>query len=154
MRRKFLYFKIFDLKEHPKEVEILSSLEVSNIVGNVTPIDNIFQLTQQPEVKRIIENDLNLQNALTDSLPRRGRHGYLWVGDVLPDIVNALSRLSYIKEIFLFQQLLEPEPDFLKQKKKNMTFLEYNIHLCRVYKFWTFSYFLNPLTPSVLFSRR
>jgi hypothetical protein len=143
MRRKFLYFKIFDLKEHPKEVEILSSLEVSNIVGNVTPIDNIFQLTQQPEVKRIIENDLNLQNALTDSLPRRGRHGYLWVGDVLPDIVNALSRLSYIKEIFLFQQLLEPEPDFLKQKKKNMTFLEYNIHLWRVYKFWTFSYFLN-----------
>lgn len=143
MRRKFLYFKIFDLKEHPKEVENLSFMEVENITGPVVPIDNIFQLSQHPEIKRIIENDLNLQNALTDSLPRRGRHGYLWVGDILPDVVTALSRLSYIKEVFLFQQLLEPEPDFLKQKKKNMTFLEYNVHLWRVYKFWTFSYFLN-----------
>ncbi len=143
MRRKFLYFKIFDLKDHPKEIEVLSYLEISNIIGDIIPIDNIFQLSQQPEVKRIIENDLNLQNALTDSLPRRGRHGYLWVGDVLPDVVQALSRLSYIKEIFLFQQLLEPEPEFLKLKLKNMTFLEYNIHLWRVYKFWTFAYYLN-----------
>lgn len=143
MRRKFLYFKLFDLKDHPKEIEILSSLEIANVIGPVIPIDNIFQLSQQPEVKRIIENDLNLQNALTDSLPRRGRHGYLWVGDILPDIVQGLSRLSYIKEVFLFQQLLEPEPEFLKLKLKNMTFLEYNIHLWRVYKFWTFSFYLN-----------
>lgn len=143
MRRKFLYFKIYDLKEHPKEIEILSSLEITNLVGEVNPIDNIFQLSQQPEVRRIIEKDINLQNALTDTLPRRGRHGYLWVGDDLPDIMNALSRLSYIKEVFLFQQMLEPEPKFVKEKLKNITFLEFNIHLWRVYKFWTFSFFLN-----------
>ncbi len=143
MRRKFLYFKIYDLKEHPKEIEILSSLELEKLVGEVTPVDNVFQLSLQPEVKRIIEKDVNLQNALTDSLPRRGRHGYLWVGDNLPDIVKALSRLSYIKEVFLFQQLLEPEPAFIKARLKNMTFLEFDINLWRVYKFWTFSYFLN-----------
>lgn len=143
MRRKFLYFKIFDLKEHPKEVEILSALEIENLVGDVIPVDNIFQLSQQPEVKRIIEKDIILQNALTDTLPRRGRHGYLWVGDSLPDIVSALSRLSYIKEVFLFQQLLEPEPDFVKKTLRNMTFLEFNVYLWRVYKFWTQSFFLN-----------
>ncbi|MCB0282219.1 MAG: hypothetical protein H6627_13040 [Calditrichae bacterium] len=143
MRRKFLYFKIFDLKEHPKEIEILSALEIENLVGPVTPIDNIFQLSQQPEVKRIIEKDIILQNALTDTLPRRGRHGYLWVGDNLPDIVSALSRLSYIKEVFLFQQLLEPEPDFVKKTMRNMTFLEFNVYLWRVYKFWTQAFFLN-----------
>ena len=109
----------------------------------MTPIDNVFQLSKQPEVKRVLEKDINLQNALTDSLPRRGRHGYLWIGDNLPDVMRALSRLSYIKEVFLFQQLLEPEPDFIKQKIKNMTFLEFDINLWRVYKFWTFSYFLN-----------
>ncbi|KAA3609757.1 MAG: hypothetical protein D8M58_09075 [Calditrichaeota bacterium] len=143
MRRKFLYFKIYDLKEHPKEIETFSQLELENLIGDVEPIDNVFQLSKQPEVKRILEKDINLQNALTDSLPRRGRHGYLWIGDNLPDVVNALSRLSYIKEVFLFQQLLEPEPDFIKQRLKNMTFLEFDINLWRVYKFWTFSYFLN-----------
>jgi hypothetical protein len=143
MRRKFLYFKIYDLKEHPKELETLSLLEIENLIGDVTPIDNVFQLSKHPEVKRILEKDINLQNALTDSLPRRGRHGYLWVGDNLPDVVRALSRLSYIKEIFLFQQMLEPEPEFIKQRLKNMTFLEFDVNLWRVYKFWTFSYFLN-----------
>lgn len=143
MRRKFLYFKLFDLKDHPKEVEILSALEVENLVGGVETIDNIFQLSLLPEVKRIIEKDLNLQNALTDSLPRRGRHGYLWIGEELPDILSALSRLSYVKEVFLFQQMLEPEPDFLKNPQKNITYLEYNVNLWRVYKFWTYSYFVN-----------
>ena len=143
MRRKFLYFKLFDLKDHPKEVEILSALEVESLIGGVEPIDNIFQLSLLPEVKRIIEKDLNLQNALTDSLPRRGRHGYLWVGEEIPDIMYALSRLSYIKEVFLFQQMLEAEPTFLKNPQKNITYLEYNINLWRVYKFWTYSYFLN-----------
>jgi len=143
MRRKFLYFKLFDLKDHPKEVEILSALEVENLIGGIEPIDNIFQLSMAPEVKRIIEKDLNLQNALTESLPRRGRHGYLWVGEELPDILLALSRLSYVKEIFLFQQMLEPEPEFLKNPHKNITYLEYDINLWRVYKFWTYSYFIN-----------
>lgn len=143
MRRKFLYFKLFDLKEHPKEVEILSALEIENCVGGVEPIDNIFQLSLVPEVKRIIEKDLNLQNALTDSLPRRGRHGYLWIGENLPDIIRALSCLSYIKEIFLFQQMLESTPEFLKNPQKNITYLEYDVNLWRVYKFWTFSYFIN-----------
>lgn len=143
MRRKFLYFKLFDLKDHPKEVEILSALEVENLIGGVEPIDNIFQLSLLPEVKRIIEKDLNLQNALTDSLPRRGRHGYLWIGENLPDVMQALSRLSYIKEVFLFQQMLETEPDFIKNPHKNITYLEYNVNLWRVYKFWTYSYFVN-----------
>jgi hypothetical protein len=143
MRRKFLYFKIYDLKEHPLEIETLSLLEIESLIGKVEPVDNVFQLSKQPEVKRVLEKDVNLQNALTDSLPRRGRHGYLWIGDTLPDVARALSRLSYIKEIFLFQQLLEPEPDFIKQNLKNLTFMEFDVNLWRVYKFLSFSYFLN-----------
>jgi len=143
MRRKFLYFKLFDLKDHPREVEILSALEVESLIGGVEPIDNIFQLSLLPEVNRIIEKDLNLQNALTESLPRRGRHGYLWIGEELPDVICALSRLAYVKEVFLFQQMLEAEPAFIKNPHKNITYLEYNINLWRVYKFWTFSYFTN-----------
>ncbi len=42
MRRKFLYFKIFDLKDHPKEIEILSNIEISNMIGDIIPIDNLF----------------------------------------------------------------------------------------------------------------
>ncbi len=143
MRRKFLYFKIYDLKEHPLEIETLSLLEIESLIGKVEAVDNVFQLSKQPEVKRVLEKDVNLQDALTDSLPRRGRHGYLWIGDTLPDVARALSRLSYIKEIFLFQQLLEPEPEFIKQNLKNLTFMEFDVNLWRVYKFLSFSYFLN-----------
>lgn len=141
MRRKFLYFKLYDLNENPQESQSFSALEMESIVGTVIPIDNIFQLSQQPEVKRVIEKDITLQNALTDTLPRRGRHGYLWVGDTLPDVVDALCRLRYIKEVFLFQQLLEPEPPFIKNSLKSGTYVEYDVNLWRVYKFWTYSYF-------------
>jgi len=143
MRRKYLYFKVFDLKDHPQEVLAFSQIEIEQIVGPVTAIDNIFQLTQQPEIKRIIEKDINLQNALTDSLPGRGRHGYLWSGEVLPDIFEAISKLAYIKEIFLFQQMLEPEPGFLKEKMGSMPYHEMNIYLWRVYRFWTFEFLLS-----------
>lgn len=143
MRRKYLYFKVFDLKDHPQEVLAFSQIEIEQIVGPVTAIDNIFQLTQQPEIKRIIEKDINLQNALTDSLPGRGRHGYLWTGEALPDIFEAISKLAYIKEIYLFQQMLEPEPGFLKEKMGAMPYHEMNIYLWRVYRFWSFGFLLS-----------
>ncbi len=143
MRRKFIFFKIFDHNEHPDAVEKLSAREIEHLVGPVTAIDNIFQLSQQPEVKRIVEKDLPLQQALTDSLPRRGRHGYLWVGTDLPDVIRAVSRLAYIKEFFIFQQLLDPEPPFLNNELRNCPLQEFNIYLWRVYRFWSYAYFLD-----------
>lgn len=142
MRRKYLYFKIFDLTEHPQEVLAFSQIEIEQIVGPVTAIDNIFQLSQQPEIKRIIEKDVDLQNALTDSLPRRGRHGYLWIGEELPNIFHAISSLAYIREIYLFQQMLEPEPSFIKDNLRHMPYHEMNIYLWRVYRFWTVGFLM------------
>lgn len=143
MRKKYLYFKIFELRDHPREVLAFSQIEIEQIIGPVTAIDNIFQLSQHPEIKRVIEKDINLQNALTDSLPARGRHGYLWSGESLPDIFEAICKLAYIKEVFLFQQMLEPEPPFLKEKMGNMPYHEMNIYLWRVYRFWTAGFLLS-----------
>ncbi len=140
MRNKYLYFKLFDLQQPVDEVRHYSELEISGLLGAVTPIENIFQLSRQPEIKRVIEKDLSLQNALTDGLPGRGRHGYLWIGDNPPDVVPLLRRLAYIKEIFMFQQALEPDPAWLKEAISAMPYREYNIYLWRVFRISTRSF--------------
>ncbi len=140
MRNKYLYFKLFDLQQPVEEIRHYSELEISGLLGAVTPIENIFQLSRQPEIKRVIEKDLPLQNALTDGLPGRGRHGYLWSGDTPPDVVPLLKRLTYIKEIFLFQQALEPDPAWLKEALASMPYREYNIYLWRVFRITTRSF--------------
>ncbi|HHM01473.1 MAG TPA: hypothetical protein ENJ15_00555 [Caldithrix abyssi] len=140
MRNKYLYFKLLDLQQPVEEVRRFSEMEISALLGPVLPIDNIFQLSQQPEIKRIIEKDLPLQNALTDGLPGRGRHGYLWSGDAPPNVIPLLKRLAYIKEIFLFQQALEPDPQWLREELSNMPYREYNVYLWRVFRISTRSF--------------
>jgi hypothetical protein len=142
MNKKFLFFKLSDHIETELEAQVLSELEVTGLFDDVKPIDNIFQLMQQPEIKRVVEKEVSLQNALTDRLADHGRHGYLWTGTELPDVVKGLSRLAFTREIYLFQQLLDPEPDFLKNPFDGRPFTVFNIYLWRVYRIWTRQYLL------------
>ncbi len=137
MNKKFLFFKLSDHLDDELEVLTLSQLELSALIGDVKPIDNIFQLMQQPEIKRVVEKDVSLQNALTDALANHGRHGYLWIGTELPDVMKGLQRLAFVKEVYLFQQLLDPEPEFLRNGEEGIPSAVFNIYLWRVYRIWT-----------------
>ncbi|RMH60453.1 MAG: hypothetical protein D6677_13710 [Calditrichaeota bacterium] len=134
MRNKYIYFKLFDLPNPVEDIRRFSEYDMHGLLPGVTPVDNIFQLSQQPEIKRIIEKDVSLQNALTDALPQRGRHGYLWMGQAWPDVRLLLRHLVYVKEIFCFQQALEPDPEWLKDYLNALPYREYSVYLWRVYR--------------------
>lgn len=142
MSKKYVFFKLFNDLDDPFEIEQLSFLEIESLFEKPKPLANVFELLNYQDLRHLILREPNLQQYLTDSISSFGRHGYLWVGDQISRLPDAILRLGLTKEIILIQHIADPVPLFLRAKFKNFPFSETGTNEWRIYRFPTFQYLL------------
>ncbi|MGD9899917.1 MAG: hypothetical protein AB7T22_12400 [Calditrichaceae bacterium] len=142
MSKKYVFFKLFNDLDDPFEIEELSFLEIESLFDKPKPLANVFELLNYQDLRHLILREPSLQQYLTDSIPSFGRHGYLWVGEQISRLPDAILRLGLTKEIILIQHIADPVPLFLRAKVQNLPFSETGTKEWRIYRFPTFQYLL------------
>ncbi len=131
MSKKYIYFKCNALTPHPFLRDTFVHFELQDPNEDLRPVQTIFQLMDHPDLKLIISKDESLQRRLASNLPQKGMHGFLWIGEHLPALVDQIMfRSMLIERIFIFQRNTDPAPSIINPVQPHL----------EIYNWWVFEY--------------
>ena len=125
------FFKLFNNIKSSHESEILASIEIESLFGEVDTINNIVDLLLKTPFSYFTKQGTRIQDILTMELPYGEIQGYFCKKNNFEDITSLAQRLAYTREIFVLVETKNLSSEEIRKKiyprsipNKNISYFE------------------------------